>query len=98
MRSRYSAFAMGLPDYLLRTWHPDTRPNELELDAAQRWLRLDVLGVYGGGLLDAEGTVDFQAHYRRTGVTTSRGMQSEVSTFRREGSEWRYYDGVRSLR
>ncbi|WP_275423743.1 YchJ family protein, partial [Virgisporangium ochraceum] len=26
MRSRYSAFALGDADYLLRTWHPTTRP------------------------------------------------------------------------
>ena len=25
MRSRYSAFALGLTDYLVETWHPDTR-------------------------------------------------------------------------
>ena len=26
MRSRYSAFVLGLTDYLLATWHPSTRP------------------------------------------------------------------------
>jgi uncharacterized protein YchJ len=26
MRSRYSAFAVGDPAYLLATWHPTTRP------------------------------------------------------------------------
>ncbi len=95
MRSRFTAFAIGDVGYLRRTWHPDTRPDSLDLDPGQRWVRLDVLGVFGGGLLDSEGTVDFQAHYRRDGV---RGVQSEVSTFRREGSAWRYVDGVRSLR
>ena len=32
MRSRYSAFALGLAPYLLRTWHPSTRPASLSLD------------------------------------------------------------------
>ena len=32
MRSRFTAFALGDADYLLRTWHPDTRPESLELD------------------------------------------------------------------
>ena len=26
MRSRYSAFVLDRLDYLLATWHPDTRP------------------------------------------------------------------------
>ena len=31
MRSRYSAYVLGLIDYLLATWHPATAPGELEL-------------------------------------------------------------------
>ena len=30
MRSRYSAYVLKLEDYLLATWHPDTRPRQLE--------------------------------------------------------------------
>src|SRR5919202_2457523 len=62
MRSRYSAFAVGDPAYLLATWHADTRPRTLELDDAVRWSGLDVLATTGGGLFDAEGTVEFCAH------------------------------------
>ena len=29
MRSRYSAFVLGLNDYLLATWHASTRPEKL---------------------------------------------------------------------
>ena len=44
MRSRYSAYVLGLEDYLQATWHPDTRPATLELDATPRpqWLGLSV--------------------------------------------------------
>lgn len=43
MRSRYSAFALGLHDYLLATWHPDTRPATLAPDEpGLRWLGLEV--------------------------------------------------------
>ncbi len=49
MRSRYSAFAVGDVDHLRRTWHPTTRPADLDLDPAVRWTRLDVLDVRGGG-------------------------------------------------
>ena len=31
MRARYSAFAVGREDYLLASWHPDTRPAEVDL-------------------------------------------------------------------
>jgi uncharacterized protein YchJ len=31
MRSRYSAYALGLEEYLLATWHPSTRPEKLDL-------------------------------------------------------------------
>ena len=44
MRSRYSAYVLGLEDYLRTTWHPDTRPASLGLDATPRpqWLGLTV--------------------------------------------------------
>ena len=34
MRSRFTAFAVGLPDYLLATWHPSTRPASLHQPTA----------------------------------------------------------------
>ena len=91
MRSRYSAFAVGDPAYLLATWHSTTRPRTLELDPAVRWTGLEVLTTTGGGLLAAEGTVEFRAHHVVDGV---RGTQHENSRFRREDGQWRYLDGV----
>ena len=66
MRSRYSAFAVGDPAYLLATWHPRTRPDsgDFALDDGIRWYRLDILGRSGGGVLDTEGEVEFVAHYK----------------------------------
>ena len=87
MRSRYSAFAVGDPGYLLATWHSTTRPRELDLDAGTRWLGLDVLATTGGGMLAAEGTVQFVARY-------AGGEQHEVSRFVREDGAWRYLDAV----
>ncbi len=91
MRSRYSAFAVGDAAYLLATWHPSTRPAALELDPGTRWLGLDVLATDGGGLLAAEGTVEFVAHRISGGA---RGEQHEVSRFVREDGAWRYLDAV----
>ena len=91
MRSRFSAFATGDTAYLLRTWHPSTRPSGLELDAEDRWYRLDVLRTERGGLLDTDGVVEFRA-YRRS--SAGRDALHEVSRFVREGREWLYVDGA----
>ncbi|WP_029433022.1 YchJ family protein [Blastococcus sp. URHD0036] len=87
MRSRYSAFAVGDPAYLLATWHPRTRPAALDLDPDVRWTGLEVLATTGGSMLAAEGTVEFRASYRG-------GAQHEDSRFLREGGRWFYLDGV----
>ncbi len=91
MRSRYSAFALGDPAYLLSTWHPSTRPRTLTLDPGVRWIGLEVLGTEGGRLLDPEGTVEFRAHHRSG---SRAGAQHEMSRFVRESGRWRYLDGV----
>lgn len=57
MRSRYSAFAVGDADYLLRTWHPGTRPDELTLSPTVTWTGLDVVRVERGGPADEDGVV-----------------------------------------
>jgi SEC-C motif-containing protein len=92
MRSRYSAFAIGDPAYLLHSWHPSTRPAELSLDPGQRWTRLEILSTTGGGLLHAEGTVEFRAHYRTADGRS--GSMRENSRFVRENGRWLYLDGT----
>ena len=84
MRSRYSAFALGNADYLLRTWHPRTRPSELRLDPELTWLSLQVLAAGGD-------TVEFVARYRGP---SGRGFQREVSRFSQRGGRWFYLDGT----
>ena len=87
MRSRYSAFAVGDPAYLLRTWHPSTRPRTLTLDPDQQWSRLVVLAGTGGGLLDTEGTVEFRALWVHRGRSDAL---HERSRFVREDGQWLY--------
>jgi SEC-C motif-containing protein len=87
MRSRFSAFARKETGYLLRTWHPSTRPRSLRLDAAQTWDRLEIVGTHAGGLLDTEGRVEFFAH------GTERGRphtMHEHSTFTKVDRAWLY--------
>ena len=91
MRSRYSAFAVGDAQYLLRTWHPSGRPGKLTLDPALRWTRLAVLETRGGGLFDATGTVRFRAVYVKDGL---RGVLDETSRFIRQDGLWTYLGAV----
>jgi SEC-C motif-containing protein len=91
MRSRYSAFAVGDTEYLLRTWHPSSRPRTLTLDAAQQWTRLAVLETHKGGLFDADGAVRFRAMYT---VDGQRGVLAETSRFVREDGNWLYLGPV----
>lgn len=92
MRSRYSAFVLRLSDYLLQTWHPDTRPATLELPEAEqmRWLGLDIraqqLGASG-----KRARVEFFARYREQDGPVK--TQHEVSRFVREDGRWFYVDG-----
>lgn len=90
MRSRYAAFVAGEAAYLLRTWHPATRPETLDLDDDVRWSGLEVLGTDGGGPTDRRGTVEFRAHHVVGGV---EGTLHELSRFRRDSEGWRYVRG-----
>ncbi|CAI3805102.1 YchJ family protein [Pseudarthrobacter sp. MM222] len=91
MRSRYSAFVVLDAAYLLRTWHPDTRPAELTLDEGIQWRRLDIVSTSRGGPMDREGTVEFKAHFRHDGV---RDVHSEASRFLRVDRRWYYLEAL----
>lgn len=82
MRSRYSAYVLGLEDYLFRTWHPRTRPDDLKLPPAE-WLGLEVLRSW-------DDVVEFRATFR-----TDAGVQSlhETSRFEQRAGRWVYVDG-----
>ncbi len=90
MRSRYTAFALGLTGYLLSSWHPTTRPSSLELDADVVWRRLQIVDSVAGRLDDQTGIVEFRASYRDA---SGAGLLHERSRFARDGGHWRYLDG-----
>ncbi|OZG31033.1 hypothetical protein BH683_001050 [Williamsia sp. 1138] len=92
MRSRFTAFATGDRDYLLHSWHPRTRPAELDLDDAMRWYRLEIESTRGGSPFDSTGEVAFTAFYRVQGGTA--GSLMERSTFERLDGRWVYVDGT----
>lgn len=91
MRARFSAFARNLPEYLLTTWHPRTRPTELDLDPETRWQRLDIVRSAAGGPFASAGVVEFRAFWRSP---DARGELHETSSFVRESGRWFYVDGI----
>jgi SEC-C motif domain protein len=89
MRSRYSAYVLGLPDYLLATWHPSTRPAALEADPpGLKWLGLEVRRHEQPD--DAHAVVEFVARNKLAGRAQ---RLHETSRFVREGGRWYYVDG-----
>ena len=86
MRSRYSAFALGLDDWVFITWHPRTRPDHVDAGDGSGWLGLEILTTEAGGPEDEEGMVEFVAHH-------SGGQMHERSRFARRAGRWLYLDG-----
>ena len=89
MRSRYSAFALERPDYLLATWYTGKRPSKVSFDAGARWLGLEVRDFR---VIDADhAEVEFVARQRDK---TGRAVRlHERSRFVREDGRWYYVDG-----
>ncbi|GAA3761371.1 YchJ family protein [Microbacterium kribbense] len=90
MRSRFDAFRRGDAAWLLRTWHPSTRPVALDLTGNPRWRGLQIVDVVDGGAGDDTGIVEFRAtHFADEGI----GILHERSRFVRQDGRWFYLDG-----
>jgi SEC-C motif-containing protein len=90
MRSRYTAYVLGLEEYLLQTWHPDTRPLTLNLneEPAIKWLGLQVKQVESS---ESTATVNFVARYKINGKAE---RLCELSQFIRLENRWYYLVGT----
>jgi SEC-C motif domain protein len=90
MRSRYTAYVLLREDYLLATWHPDTRPATLSLreEPQPQWVGLTIKRHAQQD--DAHATVEFLARYKINGRVH---RLHEVSRFVRENGHWQYVDG-----
>jgi SEC-C motif-containing protein len=91
VRSRYAAYAIGRLDHVFRTWHPRTRPDDLEPTPAITWTGLTILSTADGGPGDATGRVEFEARYE---TPEGAGVLHEDSRFERRAGRWVYVDGV----
>jgi SEC-C motif-containing protein len=91
MRSRYTAYVLKLEAYLLTTWHPNTRPQALNLadDNATKWLGLQIKHAEITG--ETTATVAFVARYKIGGKAE---RMHEISQFIRLDNHWHYLSGV----
>lgn len=92
MRSRYSAFVLGLGDYLVHSWHPDYLGDltaELLSQTDTQWDGLEIIASQGGPD-DILGMVEFKAWFVE-GET--RHCLHERSRFVRYEGRWVYTDG-----
>lgn len=99
MRSRFAAFATGNTAHLWRTLHPshpirqgDETTTRAELGQSARAHRYQRLTILDRNLTDTDDTsrVLFHARVFRTGREVSF---VEASTFRHDGTGWRYLSG-----
>ncbi len=100
MRSRYSAYALGLEDYLLDTHQSRQsrarRRRDLQASLGKLdWQGLRILDRQDGGATDLSGTVTFEARYRYAGQLA---VLRECSRFGRENNRpdgrWLYQEAL----
>jgi SEC-C motif-containing protein len=94
MRSRYSAYALGLAEYIIHTTHPD---NSDFTDDRTQW-REEIMAFSHGTLFKGLSVIDFTDGEREAFVTfeasLSSGLLKEKSRFLKEEERWLYVDGV----
>jgi SEC-C motif-containing protein len=96
MRSRYTAYATGNIDWIVESQSPDGR-QFVDRKATEGWSKrstwrgLEVLKVDQGQADDAEGFVEFKAHYTAGGEDITH---HEVASFRQEEGTWYFVDGI----
>ena len=97
MRSRFSAYALGLLDYIIETTHPGSshysdnkfawKRKLAEFSRSTRFEKLDILDFQEHGLM---AIVVFTAHLSRQGEDTSF---TERSYFEKRNGRWLYWEG-----
>ncbi len=89
MRSRYTAYALLLEGYLIKTWHPSTRPLSLDIHLDPiKWIGLEIKNTATTGADST--TVEFIARYKVNGKAE---RLHEVSEFKLLDGCWYYLTG-----
>lgn len=96
MRSRYSAFVVEEPEYILATHDPETR-SDVDLEEVRAWSEnsfwegLNIVATEAGQESDTTGKVEFVAHYT---AGEKEQHHHEVSTFTKKDDRWFFTDGA----
>jgi SEC-C motif-containing protein len=96
MRSRYSAYAEHVVDFIINTCvQEEGRPpidykSTKDWSEQSTWLGLKILSVTQGGSEDNQGVVEFEASYERNGL---KDLHRERGRFKKIDGEWFYEDG-----
>jgi SEC-C motif-containing protein len=94
MRSRYSAYAFGLADYIIKTTHPD---NSDYTEEKTKW-KDEILAFCHHttflGLTISDFTDGEEEAYVTFEASLSSGILKEKSRFLYEHGRWLYVDGV----
>ena len=90
MRSRYCAYVQQNSAYLRASWHPDTRPEQIEFVDKIKWLGLNIVSTVAGEKDEDTGNVEFIARCKINGRAV---RLHENSRFVRYQGEWVYLDG-----
>src|SRR5215203_5817893 len=97
MRSRFSAYALGAVEYLLRSTHPGVRKfhdaeSIKKWASSNDWLGLEIVSKTGGAVTDKKGVVEFKAHYLDSNKQPR--IHHERSNFAKELGRWFFVDGT----
>jgi SEC-C motif domain protein len=96
MRSRYTAHVKNKIDYIVNTYHPDSRKNTKRSTIEQwasktSWKGLEIINVSAGGKNAQMGRVEFKAHYK---IDNKLKFHHEDSLFQKLDGQWYYVDGI----
>jgi len=95
MRARYSAYALGEVDFIVRSHDPATS-NQVDRKSTElwskqsKWLGFELVSIEGGTAFDQDGTIEFVARYKIRGVTVEH---RERARFRKHNGRWFFVDG-----
>ncbi len=93
MRSRYTAYSLGLAKYILSSWHEMYRPPSLDLtDDGIKWIDLKIINRRMISAVSA--SVEFKAKYLIAGKTE---CLHELRQFEKINGSWYYKEGEHSL-
>lgn len=100
MRSRYSAYVLKIPDYIVKTTHPKFREKNFKENIEKwmkqtRWTHLEILDTVDGLDDDEIGEVEFVAEFFLDGQSQ---ILHERSSFVRYKGRWVYTEGKVSPR